>query len=137
MLERPDRMLEPLWRMAPPREPKPRPLVLPLLAWLLVIAAVISLVVWAAPVRAEPVSFECRTFAPAIAGFTDFRDTGARLELVIKMARQRNPQMTRAHMAVVERELRRLWQERLTRDQAELRLYERCVAQMGDMGRDT
>lgn len=86
------------------------------------------------------VYFDCRELADAVGGFADFRDTGADLERVIRMLHNsvRDSASKRPERyQVIEREIRRMWAEGLPYPEATQQLYERCVRQMGDMGRST
>lgn len=113
---------------------RPRPIVLAWWIWALVIAGAIALVVWATPVRAEQVDFDCVDLAIIVASAADFRDAGAQLDKTLAIARVRNSERSRAHLAVIEREIRRVWDEKRSRRLATLSVYRRCIAQLGDMG---
>lgn len=137
MMEHPDRWCTPFWRVAANDNRKPPPSLLwPAIAAAAGLAFVFGVALW--PVRAHGagVQFDCHTLAVAMGGMADFRDTGADLEKVVRMARRRHPNSGSAQVAVIEREIRRLWAERLPGDLAARRLFERCRAQLGDMGRD-
>lgn len=101
------------------------------------LSLVLLLVLACREARADPVLFDCAQLAAAVGNMADFRDTGGRLELVVRMARDRNRGAPASYLDVIEREIRRLWREQLPRAAAVDSAFKRCRAQLGDMGRDT
>jgi hypothetical protein len=83
----------------------------------------------------KAVIVDCGALAENITSLADFRDTGTRLELVVRLARKRQGDGP-AEQAVLEREIRRMWREGLDAEDAGHAVYKRCKAQLGDMGRD-
>lgn len=136
-MEHPDRWCTPFWRIAANDNRQPPPsLFWPALAAAAGLAFVFAVVLYAPHARGAGVQFDCHQLALAIGGMADFRDTGADLTKVLRMARTRNPNASGRHLAVIEREIRRLWAERLPGDVAARRVFERCRTQLGDMGQD-
>jgi len=84
--------------------------------------------------RGQGVYFDCPDFAAAIARLADFRDADADLDKVVRIARRHNPASSSQHLAAIEREIRRMWRERLPQELVAQRLFDRCRAQLGDMG---
>jgi hypothetical protein len=109
---------------------------------LMIVAIVAGLAlgaIFARPAHAgrEAVEFDCGELALVIYRIADFRDTGADLERVVRLAHEQNAEVSRAHREVIEREIRRLWKERQPAEEAAARLFRRCRAQLGDMGYET
>lgn len=82
------------------------------------------------------VLFNCRTLAQAVGGVAVYRDVGADQAKTIAMLRAKNAWLGGSHLQALEREIRRMWREGLTPEEAEFALYKRCEAQLGDMGRE-
>lgn len=82
------------------------------------------------------VQFDCRMLAGAIDAVAKFRDVDANEEKTIALYHEINPQLRGPQWAVLEREMRRLWRERLPADEASWALFRRCQQQLGDMGRE-
>jgi hypothetical protein len=80
--------------------------------------------------------FYCGALAASIRLMADFRDAGADVERVVKMALEHNSDEPAAHRAVIEREIRRVWTEERPGPAAALAVFKRCQAQLGDMGRE-
>jgi hypothetical protein len=101
------------------------------------IALAMVMMLVAPPARGaeKAVIVDCGALAENITSLADFRDTGARLELVVRLARTRQGDGP-AEQAVLEREIRRMWREGLDAEDAGHAVYQRCKAQLGDMGRD-
>ncbi len=101
----------------------------------------ILVMVWAGQVHAQEVKrpdgvvFDCKELAEIIADFADFRDTGADAERVIELVNRWVPDAKPERAEVMAREIRRLWEEKLSKRDAGAELYKRCKGQHGDMGR--
>jgi hypothetical protein len=130
VIEPPDRYCAPMWGARQAR----RAIVWPWLLWAMVIAFAIGAVTCASQARAEPIEFDCAALATGIAMAADFRDAGADLEKTVRLARQRNSDASPEQLAVIDREIRRLWREKRTREASTPAVYKRCRAQLGDMG---
>lgn len=101
-------------------------------ALIMVVAGCLALL-W--PRMANAARFDCADLAMLIGGAADFRDAGADLEKTLAIARERSGgHQGNAEHRVLEREIRRVWQEQLPRRRAIAMLYKRCRAQLGDMG---
>jgi hypothetical protein len=105
VIEPPDRYCAPMWGARQAR----RAIVWPWLLWAMVIAFAIGAVTCASQARAE-------------------------LEKTVRLARQRNSDASPEQLAVIDREIRRLWREKRTREASTQAVYKRCRAQLGDMG---
>ncbi len=125
-MERPDRFCEPMWGAKQRR----RAIFLPWIVWALVVGAAIGLVVYASQARA---AFDCHDFAMIAGSAADFRDAGADMGRTVKIARARNIDRTQAELALIEREVRRVFRERKTRRLEISQVYRRCRASRGSM----
>lgn len=130
MMERPDRWCAPLWEAR-----QPRPVRAAWWIWAATIVAAIGLAAWAGRDAQGAVFLDCRELAVAMGVAADFRDTGAELDKVIAMARRRNAEaLNPAQLAALEREIRRVWAEKIPVDDVPQRTFERCRSRLGDMG---
>lgn len=78
--------------------------------------------------------FDCVDLATMAGAAVDFRDAGAKEDKTVRVARQRNTDRTPAELAVIEREVRRVFREKLPRRQAVANLYGTCRRAGGLMG---
>lgn len=115
----------------------PRPLAL-LLALFVIVCVVAAAGAWGQTTEQPQgaVTFDCRALARAIGNVATFRDVDASEDKTVTLYREINPQIQGPQWAAIEREIRRLWRERLPADEAVLALYLRCQQQLGDMGRE-
>lgn len=131
MIDRPDKIFEPLWESKHHRR---RMILLPWLIWAIVIGLVIALVLYASRAHAQA-HFDCEQLAYGIGNVAVLRDLGADMNKVIAATLKENRrQVAPAHMAAIEREIRRVWREGLDPEKAKAEVFNRCRAQGGDMG---
>lgn len=108
-----------------------------LLAILLIIAGCVVAATGAlAGERPKGVVFDCAQFGRSIRNVAELRDLDASLEKTLALIRTKNAATPRPQLEAIEREVRRMWRERLPADEAGWALYRRCQAQLGDMGRE-
>jgi hypothetical protein len=113
-------------------EKKPR-LLVPVLIWAAIIGLVLALALHAGKVRAqEPVSFDCQSLAGVISQAVNYRDAGANVNRTVAVF-LRKLKLPKGHAAVLEREIRRMWRERLDEDDAGFAIFKRCIEKNGDM----
>lgn len=110
---------------------------LPWIVWALLIGAAIGLVCYASFARAAKVNIDCSSLAQAVSSAAAFRDADANLEKTLAIFKRLNEDASRDEFAVLEREIRRVWREGLSQDEAALAIYKRCKDQLGDMGRES
>lgn len=115
----------------------PRPLALLLVLFVIVCVVAVTGAWGQAPEQPQGgVTFNCGQLARAIGAVATYRDADASEEKTIAMYRAINPQIRGPQWDVLEREMRRLWRERLPAEEAAWGLFMRCQQQLGDMGRE-
>jgi uncharacterized protein YecT (DUF1311 family) len=102
------------------------------LVWVFIALIVVAIVVKHAHAQQRELT-DCQVLAELINAAADFRDTDAKLDLVVQMALDRLHD-TPTQKAVLEREIRRMWIEGLPANDAAFSVWRRCQKQMGDMG---
>lgn len=95
------------------------------------VAGALVLAVALRDVHASPV--DCHDFAMAAGSAADFRDAGADLEKTIRVARDRSKDRTQAELALLEREIRRVFRDKKPRRPLIAETYRRCRAARGAM----
>lgn len=103
---------------------------------ILILCVVAATAALAQETQKRGVLFNCLTLAQAVGGVAVYRDVGADQAKTIAMLRAKNAWLGGSHLQALEREIRRMWREGLTPEEAEFALYKRCEAQIGDMGRE-
>lgn len=102
-----------------------------------VLSVVLPLACSQAGVRAtRALAFDCGALAASIERIASYRDMDANLGKVLAHVRRLNADLPAQQLEVIEREIRRLWAERLPASDAAFALYTRCQRQLGDMGRE-
>lgn len=94
---------------------------------------------WAVSARADegPVAVKCANLAQVIERAATYRDVDANRDKFVAYVERLMAAASEEQRAVVRRELRRLWAERRPGAEAAFAVYRRCVAQLGDMGKES
>lgn len=85
------------------------------------------------PREARAARFDCHDFAMVAGSAADFRDAGAQLDLTLVIARDRSKDRTQAELALIEREIRRVFREKKNRRRVVAETYRRCRDTRGSM----
>jgi len=94
---------------------------------------------WATSARADdgPMTAKCASLAQVIERAATYRDVDASRDKFIAYVERLMAAASEEQRAIVRRELRRLWTERKPAAEAAFAVYRRCVAQLGDMGKES
>lgn len=110
------------------------------LMWLA--GAVVAISVMVLPARAQqaqapgPVRMDCQQLAKAVASAMVFRDVGADLKKLEASVRAHAGAQAGPHLEATLREIRRAWPMDRPPEEVAFAVYQRCIQQLGDMGRE-
>lgn len=104
-------------------------------------SAVVVLAVMAMPARAQapapaPARMDCQLLAKAVSSAMIFRDVGADLKKFEAYVRASVGAPAGPLLESTLREVRRMWSTAQPPEEAAFAVYQRCIRQLGDMGRE-
>lgn len=106
------------------------------MARMILVAAAIAAGTALAPcARAQDQVVDCQAFGNAAARVAEYREAGAPMAGVLAYLHRLTPQD--AVRAAIELEVRRVYAERLGIDEARTKAYARCLAVLGNFGKET
>lgn len=85
----------------------------------------------------DPVQMRCAGLARVIERAATYRDVDADLRKFTNWVERLAGDRNEAERAVLRREIARLWREKKSASEAGFAVYRRCVANLGDMGRES
>lgn len=101
------------------------------------VVAMVLFVIFPPKARADvpEKTFNCQALAVNLEFAAELRDLGVRLDKALAYIKLKSEEQG-ARWDAVDREVRRIWAQRLTSEEVLLDVYTRCTLQLGDMGRE-